>query len=316
MIYDTIIIGGGVAGYSAAMYGGRLGMKCLVIVKEPGGALALTDIVENYPGFKRIGGMELAQKIEEHAKEYNPKIVTREANDVHIAKENEQTMFHVTAGGEEYFGRTVIFATGTRVRKLDVPGEAAYAGRGVSYCALCDGALFRGKALGVVGGSDSAVKDALVLAEYASRVYIIYRREKVRAEPANLKRLETSGKIEVINNTNVIEIEGDGKLITHVVLDKEYNGSSELVLGGLFIDVGHVPLSGLAKNIGVATNKKEEIIINRNSETNIPGAFACGDVADTKFKQAITGVAEAVLAVYSAYEYVGFAKVSPENNGV
>ncbi len=301
MIYDTIIIGGGVAGYSAAMYGGRLGMKCLVIVKEPGGTIALTDIVENYPGFKRIGGMELAQKIEEHAKEYNPDIVNAEA----IGVERKENMFEVTAGKEKYAGKTIIFATGTRVRKLDVSGEAEYSGKGVSYCALCDGALFRGKVLGVVGGSDSAAKDALVLAEYASKVYIIYRKEKVRAEPVTYRRVEDNSKIEIINNTNVLKIEGDNKMITNVVLDRDYNGSSELALGGLFIDVGHVPLSGLAKKIGVATNKKEEIMINRNSETNVPGAFACGDVADTKFKQAITGVAEAVLAVYSAYEYVG-----------
>ncbi len=300
MIHDTIIIGGGVTGYSAAMYGGRLGMKCLVIVKESGGTIALTDIVENYPGFKRIGGLELAQKIEEHAKEYNPDIVNAEATGV----KRKENMFEVTAGKEKHTGKTIIFATGTRVRKLDVPGEAEYSGKGVSYCALCDGALFRGKVLGVVGGSDSAAKDALVLAEYASKVYIIYRKEKVRAEPVTYRRVEENSKIEIINNTNVLKIEGNN-IITHVVLDRDYNGSKDLALGGLFIDVGHVPLSDLAKKIGVATNKKEEIIINRNSETNVQGAFACGDVADTKFKQAITGVAEAVLAVYSAYEYVG-----------
>lgn len=300
MIYDTIIIGGGIAGFTAAMYAGRLGMKCLLIAEERGGTIAIAPWVENYPGFKRISGLELARKIEEHAKEYKPEIVDAKAAEV---SKNGDT-FSVAAGEKKYAAKTVIFATGTKVRSLDVPGEKEYAGRGVSYCALCDGPLFRNKAVAVVGGSDSAAKEALLLAEYASKVYIIYRRETVRAEPVNLKRIAANKKIEIINNANVLEIKGDGKMMKSAVLDREYKGKKEVELGGIFVDIGHIPLSGLAKAIGVETNEKGEIKISRNSETSVPGAYACGDVTDTKFKQAITGVAEAVLAAHSAYEYV------------
>ena len=167
--------------------------------------------------------------------------------------------------------------------------------------------MFKGKTVGVVGGSDSAVKEALLLTEYAKKVYIIYRGEKIHPEPINLdraKKMIKKGKIEIINNTNVIEIKGDGEKINSVVFDKTYRGKKDFKLDGLFVDIGHIPLSDLAKDVGVKINDKSEIIIDRKSDTNIKGFYAAGDVTDTEFKQAITGVGEAVHAVYSVYEYV------------
>ena len=189
------------------------------------------------------------------------------------------------------------------MRKLGVPGEDEFANRGVHYCALCDGALYKNKVIGVVGGSDSAATEALLLSEYAEKVFIIYRKEKIRAEPVTAQRVERNKKIEIINNTNVTEMKGD-KFLHSVILDKPYKGSNELKLDALFIQVGQIPLSDLAVAAGVKINQKKEIIINRDSETNIAGIFACGDVVDGKFKQAITGVAQAVTAAHSAYEYI------------
>ncbi len=298
-MYDVVIIGGGVSGFGAALYCGRFEMNTLVIAEKIGGTIMLTDEISNYPGFNRIKGIELADRIRKHAEEYNINII--EDKVVSIEKLGDGFIVHTNK--EKFHTRTIIFATGTKVRKLGVVGENEFTNKGVHYCALCDGALYKDKVIGVVGGSDSAASEALLLAEYGKKVYIIYRRDKLRAEPINRRKVEMNKKIEVITNTNVTEIKGD-KFVRSVILDRPYKGSKELKLDALFIDIGHIPLSDLAKSIGVKINEKGEIIIDRESKTNIPGVFAAGDVVDTKFKQAITGVAEGVSAAYSAYEYL------------
>jgi thioredoxin reductase len=198
-----------------------------------------------------------------------------------------------------------LFATGTKWKKLDVPGSVELENKGVAYCALCDAPLFKNKVVAVVGGSDSAAKDALVLAEHAKKVYIIYRKEKIRAEPINLKRVEAKKNIEIINNANVLKVNGKD-MVEGVKLDREFEGSEELKLGGVFVAIGHLALSELAKHLGTKLNEKGEIMIDhKTSETNMPGVFAAGDVADKPFKQAITGVAEACTAAWAASEYLG-----------
>jgi len=303
-IYDVVIIGAGVTGYGTAMYAGRMGLKTLVVGETAGGTIILTDTVENYPGFKKLTGQELADKLKEHALDYKDFVEIKEGRVTKITRENENSVFNVSIGDETVKAKTIVYATGSKHRELRVPGHDEYMNKGVHYCALCDGFFYRGKIVAIVGGSDSAVKEALVLAEHAEKVYIIYRKENVRAEPVNLKRMNNQSKIEVINNTNVTEIKGDiEKGVTGVVLDNDYNGSNELQLDGLFIAIGHIPLSDVAKEAGVEINERGEIKINRKAETNIAGFFAAGDVVDTHFKQAITGVAEGVLAAYGAYEY-------------
>ncbi len=301
-MYDTIIIGAGVTGYGAAMYAGRLGLKTLVIGELPGGTITTTDRVENYPGFIRVTGQELADNLRKHAEDYKEFVEFMDDRVTKIEKTKEG--FKVQVSGKEINGKTVIFSTGTKWRELKVKGHDEFMNKGVHYCALCDGFFYRNKTVAIVGGSDSAAKDALVLAEHAKKVYIIYRKEKIHPEPPNMRRIEKSEKIEIINNANVTEIKGDKSGVTGVLLDREYEGSSDLKLDGLFIAIGHIALSDLAKEIGVELNQKGEIKINRKSETNIPGFFAAGDVCDTHFKQAITGVAEGVLAAYGAYEFV------------
>src|SRR3989338_7589248 len=280
-IYDFLIIGAGVTGLAAAMYGARLGLRTLCLgtthgsEMPVGGVITTTNIVENYPGFIRLSGPELAEEIRKHAISYE--LVTIKEEKV---------------------------IEGTKWKRLEVKGSKDFENRGVVYCALCDSPLFRNKVVCVVGGSDSAAKDALVAAEHAKKVYIIYRGEKIRAEPINLKRVEANQKIEIINKTNIVEIKGSNS-VESVVLDREYNGNNKLPLQGVFVAIGHEVLSELAKPLGVKTNTKNEIIIDhKTSETNVPGVFAAGDVADKPFKQAITGVAEGCTAAYSAYEYL------------
>lgn len=300
MKYDTVIIGAGVSGFAAAMYAGRFQMKTLVVGETPGGTIILTDTVENYPGFKKLTGMELAEKIKEHALEYGVESIEGTVTEVEGCEEG---CFTVSTGEKSFHTRTVIFATGTELRKLNVPGEKEFTNKGVHYCALCDGFFYKDKVIGVVGGSDSAAKEALLLTQYGKKVYIIYRGKKIHPEPINMKRVEENQKIEVINNTNIVEIKGNDK-VSSVVFDRPYKGKKEFPIDAVFIEIGHIPLSKLAVDIGVETNEKGEIKIDREARTSVPGVFAAGDVVDTSFKQAITGVAEGVTAAYSAYRHI------------
>lgn len=302
MLYDMIIIGTGCAGLAGAMYAGRLGMKVLALGEMRGGTITTTNIVENYPGFITLTGMELAQKLEDHARAY-PSVEIKDEKATKIERKADGT-FAITTDAGKHEAKTVIFATGTEWKKLGAKGEKEFANKGVHYCALCDGAFYKKKIVAVIGGSDSAAKDALVLTEWADMVYMIYRGEKIRPEPVNYDRVLANKKIEIIYKTNVAEILGEKK-VSGVTLDKAHKGSSKLALDAVFVAVGHLPLSQLAKEAGVEIDAKGYVKINRNSETNVPGFYAAGDVTDTRFKQAIVGVGEAVEAVYSAYLHLG-----------
>ncbi len=307
--YDFIIIGAGGTGLAAAMYAARLGLKTLCLGASHGseipigGVITTTNIVENYPGFKKISGPEIADKIKEHAESYDL-VTIKEEKATEISK--HKNYFSVKTSAETYHGKTILFATGTKWRKLpeEIKGSREFEHKGINYCALCDGPLYKNKIVAVIGGSDSAAKDALLLAEHAKKVYIIYRGEKIRPEPINAERVKKNSKIEVITNTNLKEIRGK-EFVEAVVLDKPYKGSTELNLDGVFVAIGHIVLTELAKKLGVKTNKKEEIVIDhKDSSTNIPGVFAAGDCADKPFKQLITGVAEGCTAAYSAYTFI------------
>ncbi len=305
--FQTIIIGGGPTGLAAAMYAGRLGLKTLVITKTVGGTIILTDVVENYPGFKRLTGLELTEVLKDHALDYD--LVTIKESEVVDVKKMKD-FFEVITDDGTYQAKTLIFATGTKHKELDVPGSKEFANRGVHYCALCDGPIYKDKIVAVVGGSDSAAKEALVLSRFAKKVYMIYRGEHIHPEPINLERVQKTKNIEVINKTNITEIKGD-RLVTGVTLDNPDKGSKEMKLDAVFISIGLIPISDLAKKLGVKTNEKGEIIINRKAETNVEGVFAAGDVVDTEFKQAITGAGEGVAAAYGAYKYCEAKEIIP-----
>jgi len=298
-MHDVAIIGGGVSGFAAAMYACRLGLKTAVFYEIPGGNITWATKVENYPGFESIGGEELAKKIREHAEKYGPDVFDRKIT----AVEKKQNHFSLFDGKKNHESKTIIFATGTTPRKLNVRGENEFLGKGVHYCALCDSPFYKGKIVAVVGGADTAAREAELLSGIASKVYVVYRGEKLRAESENVKKIEKKKNVEIILGNNVSSVGGD-KFVTKIILEKDYKGSRELIVDGVFIAAGHVPASELAKSIRVDLNANGEIITDREAKTNVEGVFAAGDVCNTRFKQAITGVAEGVTAAYSAYEFL------------
>jgi len=309
--YDFLILGGGGTGLAAGMYAARLGLKTLVLGSTHGtelpvgGVITTTNVVENYPGFIKLTGYELAKKLEDHARSY--KLVTiKEEKALSIKKSGKN--FLVKTNKANYKSKTILFATGTKWKELSVKGSKKFMNKGIHYCALCDGPLYKNKLVAVVGGSDSAAKDALLLGEYAKKVYMIYRGKEIHPEPINFQRIKKNKKIEVINNTNILEIKGD-KFVNKIILDKLYKKNKELKLDGVFVAIGHIILSDLAKKLKVKLNKAGEIKINHmTSETNVPGIFAAGDVTDKQFKQLITGVADGCTAAYSAYEHIQKSK--------
>ncbi|MDD5182479.1 MAG: FAD-dependent oxidoreductase [Candidatus Nanoarchaeia archaeon] len=299
MEYDVIIIGGGVAGLSAALQAKRFNLNTLVIAKEIGGLLNIPNPVENYPGLGATTGMEIIKKIRQHAEKFKPEIKEETVID---CKKNGN-VFAVKTENSEYHGKSIVFATGSDRRKLDVLGEKEHAGKGVSYCASCDGALFRNKTVAVAGGNDSAAKEALLLTQYAKKVYIIYRGEKIRAEPMLAGQVEKNPKIEIITNTNIRQI--NGKIfVDSIILDRAYKGSTEMKIDGLFVEVGHIPSSVLAAELGVKLNEAKEIMVDRESKTNVQGIFAAGDVTDSGWKQAIIAASQGSFAAFSAYKFV------------
>lgn len=310
--YDFIIIGAGGTGLAAAMYSARLGLKTLCLGHSYsselpiGGVITTTNIVENYPGFIKLTGSDLAEKIKKHAESYDLATI-KEENVEEIKK--LKTGFSVRTSKETYHSKTILLATGTKWRKLDVPGSKEFENKGVAYCALCDAPLFKNKIVAVIGGSDSAAKDALLLSEHVKKVYLIYRGKEIRPEPINAERVKKNKKIEVITETNVTEVKGS-QFVEKVMLDKQFKGKKELELQGVFVAIGHIVLSDLAKPLGVKLNSKGEIIIDhKDSSTSVKGVFAAGDVSDKPFKQLITGVADGCTAAHSAYEYITSSKL-------
>jgi thioredoxin reductase (NADPH) len=305
--YDFAVIGAGGTGLAAAMYAARLKLKTVVFGHSHGtelpigGVITTTKVVENYPGFKITSGLYLSKQIADHAKSYG--LVTVKEEKVEEIKRDKKC-FKIKTSKGDYGAKTILFATGTKWRKLEVPGSKELEGRGISYCALCDGPLYKEKIVAVVGGGDTAAIDALIAAEHAKKVYLIYRGDKLRAEPINLEKINKNKKIEIINNTNILEVKGE-RFLKSIVLDKPYRGHKELLLEGLYVSIGHIAISDLAKPLGVKLNGKSEIVIDhKTSETNVPGIYAAGDVTDKPFKQLITGVADGCTAAYSAYEYI------------
>ncbi len=299
IMYDVIIIGGGVAGLSAGMYAGRLGLKTAVVGRDIGGTIILTRYIENWPGLKRIDTFELIDSLEEHASVYGTEIIEKEVTDISI----EGNRFRVVAGDKTLISRTVIIATGTERRKMKTRGYDRFENRNIHYCAFCDGPEYKGKRVAVVGGGDAAVSEAIVLAGYAEKVYLISRSEEIHAEPANMRNLENIDNIEILKGYNVLSFEGKENL-EFITLDRDYNGNRKLDVDGVFISIGGIPNSKLAKKIGVMVSENGEIPVNENMETNIPGVFAAGDVVTNPFKQAIVSSAQGVIAAYSAYRFI------------
>lgn len=302
VMYDLIVVGGGPAGYSAALYAVRFKMKTLVLTEDKGGIIKWTNLIENYPGGGFVSGKELAEKMEEQAVKFGTEIKEEKVQGI----EKKGSNFKVISGKGEYDSKSLILATGVKKRKLNIPGEEEFQNKGVSFCALCDGVLFKDKEIAVVGGGDSAAKEAILLTKYAKKVYIIYRGNRIHPEPIRHERVMEKvkeGKIEVINNTNITEIKGN-KFVEHVILDKEYKGNKKLEVQGVFVEIGGTPGNDLARGLGVELTDKGFIKIDELCRTNVPGVFAAGDVTSFPLKQAITAAAYGTVAAYSAHNYL------------
>lgn len=304
--WDMIIIGAGSAGMAAAIYAARFNLKVLMMGEEVGGLLNESHCVENYPGYKSISGLDLMMKFKEHADNLDvPHKNGRVTKvDVHNMDEEKKRYFTVVTGKgekeETHEARTLLFATGARHKKLGAKGEKELSGKGVSYCATCDAAFFKNVPVCIIGGGDSAAIAGNLLKEFASKVYVIVRKDHMRAEPLNLKRLEDSDKVEILYETEVEEVLGENE-VEKVKLTREHDGSNELEVNGMFVEIGQIINSELAQELGVETNDRGEIVINDRSQTSLPAVYAAGDVGNREYKQALTGASEGAVAAFSAY---------------
>ncbi|MGC4376875.1 thioredoxin-disulfide reductase [Fictibacillus sp. Mic-4] len=300
-IYDVIIIGAGPAGMTAAVYTSRANLSTLMLERGiPGGQMANTEDVENYPGFETILGPELSNKMFEHAKKFGAEYAYGDVKEI-IDGEEYKT---VVAGGKEHKGRAIIIATGAEYKKLGVPGEQELGGRGVSYCAVCDGAFFKGKELVVVGGGDSAVEEGVYLTRFATKVTIVHRRDKLRAQPILQQRAFDNEKVDFIWNHTVKEIHGENNKVNKVTLVNTQTGEEqEFKTDGVFIYVGMLPLNQAFLNLGI-TNEAGYVETNEKMETKVPGIFAAGDIREKSLRQIVTATGDGSIAAQAAQHYV------------
>jgi thioredoxin reductase (NADPH) len=299
--WDLIIIGGGPAGLTAGIYAARSGLKALILEeKTVGGAAAESPLIENYPGFMAITGQELVNKMAEHCRKFG--VTIKEVEGVkELDLSGEKKI--VKTDQASYSASAVIIATGCHYRELGVPGESKFKGRGVSYCAVCDGAFFKGKRVLVVGGGNSAATSALYLSNIASNVKLVHRRDQLRAEAALFENLKQR-KVEFIWNSVVKEIRGEATVKSVVVHNNKTGETREIEVDGVFVQIGEVPNSQLAVKAGVKVDKGGYIIVDARQRTNIPGVFAAGDVTNGPVKQVGTAVGQAIVAATEAFGYI------------
>lgn len=299
---ELVIIGAGPAGLAAGIYAARSGLKTLILEEKIAGGTTLdAPTIENYPGFQSISGLELAQKMADHAR--NTGVAIHEFENVTSLDLRGETKL-VKTGKANYETKTVIIASGSYYRQLGVPGEEQFRGRGVSYCGLCDGPLFKGKRVLVVGGGNSALITTLYLAGIASEVKLAHRRDAFRAEEALVKALKEKQNIETLLSTEVKEIKGE-KLVTKAVLfNNETQETQELPVDGIFVQVGEDPNSQLAKDAGVAVDEDDYVVVDILQRTSAAGVYAAGDVTNHPVKQVGTAVGQGITAATEAYGYV------------
>jgi len=302
--FDVVIVGGGPAGLAAGLYTARMNLKTVLVERGPlGGQLLNTELIEDYPGFESILGSELATKMGEHARKFG--LTIRDFEPVKEIDVEGTTKVVRLESGEELRAPALIMAAGGLPRYLGVPGEKEFWGRGVSYCAVCDGAFFKGEELAVVGGGDAAVEEGDFLTRYASKVYILHRRSELRAQPILIDRARANPKIEFILDVGVKEIVGNEKV--HALRYEQRGESKELPVGGVFVFIGFVPNSGLFK-VHIDHDEGGYVLTDRNMQTSVEGIWAVGDVRAQLTKQIATAVGDGTTAAVAAAAYVTSVK--------
>jgi len=301
--YDIVILGAGPAGLTAAIYATRSLRKVAVVEKGvPGGQIAMTDLIENYPGFPEgVSGPELMQKFEDQAKKFGTEFIN-----LFTVKEIQLDGVEkvvLSTDGRQIRARSIIVATGQNPRNLNVPGESEYTGRGVSYCATCDGAFFKDRRVAVVGGGNSAIQEALYLTRFAKSVTVIHRRDQLRADKILQERAFRNEKIDFLWNSVVVEIKGDNLLRSVVVKNVKTGELKEYEFDGLFIYIGYQPNTEFLKGL-VELDENGYIVTDEKLETSVPGIFACGDVRRNVLKQVSVAVGEGAVAATSAERYL------------
>lgn len=300
-MYDLIIIGAGPAGMSAAVYAARAELNFIVIEGSmmQGGQVLTTYDVDNYLGLPGIGGFEMGMKFAEHAKKLGVSFVTENVISMDVAGEVKK----VVTDKKEYETKTIIIATGAVHRKAGIPGEAEFTGKGVSYCATCDGAFFRNKTTAVVGGGDVAVEDAIYLARMCEKVYLVHRRDEFRAAKSLVNKAKNTQNIEIVLDSTVERISGEAKVSTIEVKNKKTGNTAELAVDGVFFAVGMQPVTAFVDK-SVQMNEAGYIVAGEDCATNVPGVYAAGDIRTKQLRQIITAAADGANAVTSVEKYI------------
>lgn len=301
MQHELAIIGAGPAGYAAAIYANRAGISTMVFDKGMGGGLAaIAPNIENYPGFESINGFELTEKMKNHAQKYTKINFAEEVTN--ITKDREG--FVIETSKQKYNAKAILISTGTKHRKLDAPGEKELSGKGVSYCATCDGFFFKGKVVAVVGGGNSALIESIYLKQIGCKeVYVIHRRDQLRAEKSYKDEAIEKG-VKIIFNSKVESINGTNNVEKLELYDIKEDKKSELPVDGVFISIGEIPQSDLAKKVGIKTDERGYIITDSQGRTNIKGIYAAGDITGG-LRQVVTACAQGAVAALASTESVG-----------
>lgn len=302
MIYDVAIIGGASAGLTAGIYTGRKKLNTIMLTKKVGGQALLTNSIENYPGFDFVTGNELTNKTREQAEKYSLEI--KEGIEVEKIEKKKEVFYINTKNGEVFESKAIIIATGKNPRKLNVPGEKEFENKGVSFCATCDGPLFAGKDVAVIGGGNSGLENAVDLTKYANKVYIITHGPKFRGDEIFQENLRKSGKAEFILNGETLKIKGNDFVEGIVYKDKITGEEKELNVGGVFVSIGWIPATDFLKGFVDLNEYGEVIIDHKTTGASVPGVFAAGDVSDVLYKQFVVAAAEGAKAALSAHNYI------------
>lgn len=299
-MYDVLIIGSGPAGLTASIYATRANLKVLLVAGSVwGGQLQLTTLVENYPGFPDgVQGPDLMAAMRRQAERFEPEIIDNDLKSADFSK----APFKIAVGDKTYEGKAVIIATGADPKWLGVKGEKEFMGRGVSSCATCDGAFFKGKNIIVVGGGDTAMEDGTFLTNFAESVTVVHRRDQLRASQIMQEKAKKNPKIKFLFNTEVKEIKGDGKVGSVVLFNNKTNETKDIPIDGVFVAIGHIPNSSVFT--GIDTDKEGYVLVKDHYRTNIEGVFVAGDVHDRHYRQAVTAAGFGCAAALEAERWL------------